>query len=217
MEHRLEFSVNRKEPLTFTDRLRLIFKGILDPIAIFLAKRGIHPNSLTIAGMTGTAVGAYFVAIGNLELGGLLVMLMGPIDAMDGAVARVLGEPKDFGGFVDSVSDRYSELFIFAGLLWYYQQSGNWAAGMLVFAAAAGSIMVSYIRAKAQSLGLEAKVGLLTRVERYFIIGPALLFQVPIWGVTIVAVGANFTALQRIFHVRKEIRSRDRFTGLGEK
>ena len=206
----MEYSVNRKERPTFTDRLRVIFKDVLGPIAVFLNKLGIHPNTITIAGMTGTAVGALFVAQGDLMIGGLLIMLMGPIDAMDGAVARVRGEPEDFGAFVDSVSDRYSELFIFAGLLWYYQQQADWTAGLLVFAAAAGSILVSYVRARAQSLGFEAKVGFLTRVERYFIIGPALLFQVPIWGVAIVAVGANFTALQRIFHVRKGIRNRSK-------
>ncbi|MEK6256295.1 MAG: CDP-alcohol phosphatidyltransferase family protein [Chloroflexota bacterium] len=206
----MEYSVNRKEPLTFTDRLRLIFKDVLGPIAVFLNNLGIHPNTLTIAGMTGTALGAYFVATGNLPLGGLLVMLMGPVDAMDGAVARVRGEPEDFGAFVDSVSDRYSELFIYAALLWYYLQLGNLPASMLVFAAAAGSILVSYIRARAQSLGFEAKVGFLTRVERYFIIGPALLFNQPIWGVAIVAIGANFTALQRIFYVRKAIRNRSK-------
>lgn len=208
MEHRMEYSVEQKDRPTFTDRLRAIFKGVLGLIAAFIAGLGIHPNTLTIVGMTGTAVGAYFVAVGELSLGGLLIMLMGPIDALDGAVARVRGEPMDFGAFVDSVSDRYSELFIFAGLLWYYQQKGDSTAGMLVFAAAAGSVLVSYARARAQSLGFETKVGILTRVERYFIIGPSLLFQAPIWGVVIVAIGANFTALQRIYHVRQGIRNR---------
>jgi len=204
----VEYSVKQKDRLTLTDRLRVIFKDVLNPIAIFIDKLGIHPNTLTIAGMAGTAIGSYLIAMGELSLGGLLVMLMGPVDAMDGAVARVRGEPKDFGAFVDSVSDRYSELFIFAGLLWYYQQRSEWTYGLLVFAAAAGSVLVSYVRARAQSLGFEAKVGILTRVERYFIIGPTLLFQVPIWGVAIVAVGANFTALQRILFVRRGIRNR---------
>lgn len=204
----MEVSVDQKDRPTFTDRLRLIFKDVLGPIAIFLNKLGIHPNTLTITGMVGTAVGAYFVSQGELFLGGLLVILMGPIDAMDGAVARVRGEPEDFGAFVDSVSDRYSELFIFWGLLWYYLQAGDWLACMLVFAAAAGSVLVSYVRARAQSLGFDTKVGLLTRVERYFVVGPSLLFNAPLVGVVIVAIGANFTALQRIFHVRQGIRKR---------
>lgn len=193
---------------TLTDRLRLIFKDVLIPIARLLNRIGIHPNTLTITGLAGTALGAVFVAMGEFTLGGILVMLMGPIDALDGAVARVRGEPKDFGAFVDSVSDRYSELFIFAGLLWYYQGQSNWVAGMLVFAAAAGSVLVSYIRARAQSLGFESKVGILTRVERYLVIGPLLIIQRPIYAVLIVAIGANFTALQRIIHVRNGIRNR---------
>lgn len=208
MEHSVEYSAEKPKRLTLTDRLRLMFKKVLDRIAIFIDGLGIHPNTLTIAGLTGTALGAYFVAVGNLYLGGILVMLMGPIDAVDGAVARVRGDPKDFGAFVDSVSDRYSELFIFAGMLWYFQQQGDWIAGMLVFAAASGSVLVSYARARAQSLGFETKVGLLTRVERYLIIGPSLLLQAPIWGVVIIAIGANFTALQRIYHVRQGIRNR---------
>lgn len=204
----MEYSVKKEERPTLTDRLRVIFKDVLDSVAVFLDGLGIHPNTLTIAGLTGTAIGAYFVAQGNLSLGGLLIMLMGPIDGMDGALARIRGEPKDFGAFVDSVSDRYSELFIFAGLLWYFQQNADWTAGLLVFAAAAGSVLVSYVRARAQSLGFEAKVGIFTRVERYIIIGPSLLFQAPLWGVVIVAIGANFTALQRIFYVRQGIRNR---------
>lgn len=204
----MEYSVEQKERPTLTDRLRLIFKDVLDPIAVFLNKLGIHPNTLTIAGLAGTAIGSFLVAIGEVSLGGLLIMLMGPVDAMDGAVARLRGEPKDFGAFVDSVSDRYSELFIFAGLLWHFQHQSDWIAGMLVFAAAAGSVLVSYVRARAQSLGFEAKIGIFTRVERYLIIGPSLLFHIPIVGLAIVAVGANFTALQRIFYVRRGIRNR---------
>ncbi|MDH5508678.1 MAG: CDP-alcohol phosphatidyltransferase family protein, partial [Anaerolineae bacterium] len=156
----------------------------------------------------GTGVGALLVSQGRLSLGGLLIMLMGPIDALDGPVARVRGEPEDFGAFVDSVSDRYSELMIFAGLLWYFLQQGNWGASMLVFLAAGGSVLVSYVRARAQSLGFDAKVGILTRVERFLVIGPALLLNIPIIGVGIVAIGANITALQRVIYVRREARSR---------
>jgi CDP-diacylglycerol--glycerol-3-phosphate 3-phosphatidyltransferase len=119
------------------------------------------------------------------------------------ARSRARGEPQEFGAFVDSVTDRYSELAIYAALLFYFLQLDDLLAVMLVFFAAAGSVLVSYIRARAQSLGYEAKVGILTRVERYFIVGPSLLFNIPLVGVAIVAVGANLTALQRILHVRR--------------
>jgi CDP-diacylglycerol--glycerol-3-phosphate 3-phosphatidyltransferase len=198
-----EQTVKPKERLTFTDMLRVIFKDVLIAAGSFLHRLGIHPNLLTLTGLLGTALGAYFVSQGNLFLGGLLIIVMGPVDALDGAVARARGEPQEFGAFVDSVTDRYSELAIYAALLFYFLQLDDLLAVMLVFFAAAGSVLVSYIRARAQSLGYEAKVGILTRVERYFIVGPSLLFNIPLVGVAIVAVGANLTALQRILHVRR--------------
>ena len=205
--HPVEHTVEQKERLTFTDQLRAIFKDVLNTIAGFLKRVGVHPNTLTMTGLLGTFVGVFFVSQGQFTLGGLLILLMGPIDALDGALARLRGEPENFGAFVDSVSDRYAELGIFAGLLWYYVHQDNWAASMMIFVAAAGSVMVSYIRARAQSLGLEAKVGFLTRVERFLVIGPALLFNIPLIGVGILAIGANLTAFQRIWHVRRVSRA----------
>jgi len=205
----VEHSVERKkEPVTFTDQLRVIFKGVLDPIAKFFYRLGVHPNTLTYSGLVGTAVGAYFVARGQFLAGGLVILLIWPIDAVDGAVARLRGEPEDFGAFVDSVTDRYSEFFVLAGLLWYYLQLDNVLACMLVFVAAAGSVMVSYVRARAQSVGLEAKVGFFSRVERYLVIVPALIFNIPLIGIGVLALGTNFTALQRIIYVRRLSRSR---------
>lgn len=204
----VEHSIERKERLTFTDQLRVIFKWVLDPTAKFLHKLGIHPNTLTLTGLLGTTVGAVLISQGRITLGGVLILVMVPIDALDGPVARLRGEPEDFGAFVDSVSDRYAELVIFAGLLWYFLQQGDSIAGLLVFLAAAGSVMVSYVRARAQSVGLDAKVGILTRVERYLVLAPSLLFNIPLIGVGVVAVLANFTAIQRIIHVRRTSRAR---------
>jgi CDP-diacylglycerol--glycerol-3-phosphate 3-phosphatidyltransferase len=118
-------------------------------------------------------------------------------------MARLRGEPKPFGAFVDSVTDRYSELVIFLGLLLYYNQQGDAISTLGVYLAAAGSVLVSYVRARAQSLGYEAKVGILTRVERYAVLAPTLILGIPLVGIWIVAVLANFTALQRIIHVRR--------------
>ena len=90
--------------------------------------------------------------------------------------------------------------------MWYYVSNDYLRASVLILLAAAGSVMVSYVRARAQSLGFEAKVGILTRVERYLVIGPSILFRVPLIGVVIVAVFANITAIQRIIHVRRQAR-----------
>jgi CDP-diacylglycerol--glycerol-3-phosphate 3-phosphatidyltransferase len=128
---------------------------------------------------------------------------MTPIDALDGTMARLRGEASDFGAFVDSVSDRYSELIIYGGLLYHFLTEGNPLGGMLVFGAAAGSVLVSYVKARAEGLGYQAKVGLLTRVERYLVLAPSLVFNQLYIGLGILAVFANITALQRIWYVRK--------------
>ncbi|HMB24688.1 MAG: CDP-alcohol phosphatidyltransferase family protein [Chloroflexota bacterium] len=189
---------------TFTDYLRLWFKWVLDPLGGFFNKLGITPNAMTMLGLLGNAVGAYFLARGEMLTGGLFVLLMTPVDALDGTMARLRGESGDFGAFVDSVTDRYSELIIYAGLLYYFLDQGNALGGLLVFGAAAGSVLVSYVKARAEALGYEAKIGLLTRVERYLVLAPALVFNKVIIGLAIIAVFANITALQRIWHVRAQ-------------
>ncbi|MCP4139411.1 MAG: CDP-alcohol phosphatidyltransferase family protein [Chloroflexi bacterium] len=194
----------KTEKLSFTDRLRALFKWLVDPIGAFLNKIGLTPNTITMLGLAGNIVAAFFLAKGNMFLGGMLVLVMWPIDALDGTMARLRGEPTDFGGFVDSVTDRYSELVIFAGLLYHFLEQNNTLAAMLVFASASGSILVSYTRAKAEALEFDAKIGALTRVERYLVLAPGLLFNIPIIAMWIIAILANFTALQRIWYVRRQ-------------
>jgi CDP-diacylglycerol--glycerol-3-phosphate 3-phosphatidyltransferase len=188
---------------TFTDYLRLWFKWVLDPLGGFFNRLGITPNMMTMLGLLGNTVGAIFLARGDMLTGGLFVLIMTPIDALDGTMARLRGEAGDFGAFVDSVSDRYSELIIYGGLLYYFLTEGNPLGGMLVFGAAAGSVLVSYVKARAEGLGYQAKVGLLTRVERYLVLAPSLVFNQLYIGLGILAVFANITALQRIWYVRK--------------
>ena len=119
-------------------------------------------------------------------------------------MARLRGEASEFGAFVDSVSDRYSELVIFGGLLFYYMQQGQILYVVLAYLAAAGSILVSYTRARAQSLGIDTKIGILTRFERYLVLAPLLVLNLPWVALWILAVLANFTALQRILDVRRQ-------------
>ena len=189
---------------TLSDYLRLWFKWVLDPLGKFFNSLGLTPNTMTILGLLGNSVGAYYLARGELFTGGILVLLMTPIDALDGTMARLRGESGDFGAFVDSVSDRYAELIIYGGLLYHFLSLGEPLGGLLVFGAAAGSVLVSYVKARAEGLGYEAKVGLLTRVERYLVLAPALLFNQLIIGLGIIALFANITALQRIWHVRRQ-------------
>ena len=201
-------SVNSSSRKTFTDYLRLWFKWVLDPVGNFFNRLGLTPNMMTVIGMIGNCVGAYYLAQGEFFKGGLFVLVMTPIDALDGTMARLRGEPGDFGAFVDSVSDRYSELIIYGGLLFHFLNVGDPIGGMLTFVAAAGSVLVSYVKARAEGLGYGAKVGLLTRVERYLVLAPSLLFGQLNIGLGIIAFFANITALQRIWHVRGQAHER---------
>lgn len=191
-------------PVTFTDRMRTWFKWVVDPLGKFFLGIGMTPNMMTGLGLAGNFVGAYFISQGKLVLGGWLVLIMTPIDALDGTMARLRGDPSDFGAFVDSVSDRYAELAILGGLMYYFATHGNAVGSTLAFLAAAGSIMVSYVRARAQSLQYEAKVGIMTRMERYLVLAPLLVLNQPIIALWILAVLGNITALQRIWFVRRQ-------------
>lgn len=194
-----------KKNLTFTEHMRVRFKGVLEPIAAFLNRLGLMPNTITIFGLVGNTVGAIFLAQGRMTLGGIIILLMGPVDALDGTMARLRGESSDLGAFVDSVTDRYSELVILGGLLIHFLQSGQPNYTWLVYLAAAGSVLVSYVRARAASLGYDTKVGILTRAERYLVLAPALIFNIPVIGIAIIAILANVTAVQRIIDVRKHL------------
>ncbi|GAP15140.1 phosphatidylglycerophosphate synthase [Longilinea arvoryzae] len=194
----------KQQPATFTDFLRVRFKGVLDPIGRFLNSLGLMPNVMTIMGLVGNIGAAYLLAMGHITWGGIVVLLMGPIDALDGTMARLRGQPSRFGAFVDSVTDRYSELVILLGLLVYYLRAGDALFAGLIYLAAAGSVLVSYVKARAEALNFEAKVGLLTRVERYLIMAPCLIFNIPKVAIVILAVFANITAFQRILAVRKQ-------------
>jgi len=197
-----------KERQTLTEFLRVFFRWILEPVAGFLVKLGLYPNTLTLTGLLGTAVGAFFLARGDLLLGGLILLAIGPIDALDGTMARLRGEASDFGAFVDSVTDRYSELIIMGGLLAHFLINGQVLYAGLVFVATAGSVLVSYTRARAESLGFEAKVGILTRVERYVVLIPSIILGYPHIGLAVVGLLANITALQRMMVVRNQGRRR---------
>ena len=184
--------------------LRKTFSQVLDSIAGFLLGLGLKPNHITLAGLCGNILAAVLIGSGRLVWGGLTAALMGPLDAVDGAMARKLGTPTRFGGFLDSVIDRYDELLLLGGVLVYFTRGANTPGIYLTYAAAAGSVLVSYMRARAEALGFDGKVGLLTRVERYIILILGLLFNLTIYSVGIIAVLGNATAIQRFLYVKKQ-------------
>ena len=201
---------------TLTDYLRKWLKGVAEPVAGFLNRIGMKPNVVTYLGLIGNTIGAILLGTGHITLGGIVVLLFGLMDGLDGTMARLKGESTKFGAFIDSVTDRYSELVILAGLMAYYLQQSDWLACGLVYMSALGSVMVSYIKARAEALGFDARIGILTRVERYLVLAPSLVFNIPMVGLWILAVLSNFTAVQRFAYVRKQWYESLKTTGIEE-
>jgi len=208
MENSTQEFIKASFSRTFTDNMRLWFKGIVEPIAHFLNRLGITPNTMTILGLIGNSIGAYFLAIGDMRLGSIFILICTPFDALDGTMARLRGEVSEFGAFVDSVTDRYSELIILGGLLVYFSTLQDQTLVVLTYIAAVGSVMVSYVKARAESLKLNANTGILTRMERYLVLAPLLFFNQPEIAIWILAILANITALQRIYRVRRTVKSK---------
>lgn len=186
--------------------LRKTFKGVIDPVAGFLLKIGLTPNMITYCGLLFSTSVAVLIATGNITIAGIVMLVTAPTDVLDGSMARLKGEDTLYGAFIDSVTDRYAELVILGGLMVYYVVTKPDVTGaILAFVAAMGSVLVSYVKARAEALGFSAKMGLLTRVERVIILIPCLIFNIPMVALWILAVLTNVTAIQRFFFVRKQI------------
>jgi len=181
-------------------------RRITDPIVFLLAKAHITPNALTLAGVLGSAGAAVLLARGQFLAGGIVVLAAGALDVLDGALARATGQVTRFGAVFDSVMDRVSEAAVLFGLLYYYAGRDAREESLLVFAALAGSMLVSYIRARGEILGLPIREGLFTRAERVIVIGVGSIIdqvRIALW---ILAVFANLTALQRFYLVWRKTR-----------
>jgi len=188
--------------MTITDFLRKRFNKTLVFVSSFLLKTGLTPNIVTLLGFIGNVGAALFIANGKFIIGGVIASLSGMFDAVDGTMARLLGEPSKFGCLFDSLMDRYSEMVLLFSILVFFSSTNNNTGIILVYLALCGSFLVSYIRARAEGLGVEVKVGILTRVERLFVLVLSLFFNQPLTGVLILALLGNFTALQRLWFVR---------------
>ena len=183
--------------MTFTDQLRQHTQTVLKPIINLLAQIGVTPNMLTWLGLLIHLPIGYLLAQGRWRLAAL-VGIFSLTDALDGALARQLGTAgKPFGAFLDSTLDRISEIILFGGMIYYFNQNQQTGYLFLAFAAATGSLMVSYSRARAEALGVSCKDGLFSRVERYLILFVCGLAQWPVGCVVILAVGTWLTTLQR--------------------
>lgn len=179
------------------------------PAAIGLGRMGLTPNILTLIGLALIFVTAVVIALGYSFWGGVLFILSGLFDALDGTLARVTNRQTRFGAFLDSTSDRYADAAILFGMMFPFLRAGQQTEVILAFVAVIGSVLVSYTRARAEGLGLECKVGLLTRLERFLIVALALFFNWVTPALWVLAVLANFTAIQRIVYVWRITRGSD--------
>lgn len=193
--------------LTLTDRLRVMTRPVIDPIVTFLARIGVSPDLLTVIGFLFHILFAYLIAIGEFRWAGVAIALLAPLDVLDGSLARKLGRaPGGFGAFLDSTLDRLAEIVLFAGFVYYFQSQGDTLWVMVSYFALGGSLMVSYARSRAESLGYQAKEGLLSRVERYVVLIVFLLLAIPQIALGILAAFTYITFFQRMYVVWKQSR-----------
>jgi CDP-diacylglycerol---glycerol-3-phosphate 3-phosphatidyltransferase len=181
-----------------------------------LARTRVTPNMLTGAGVTLCAVGAVLVYLEYRThwmffFGGLAFVVGSILDILDGALARAGGKQSTFGAFLDSTLDRVGEGLVLGAIALVFMRDGDELALGLAVAALGGSFLVPYARAKAEGLGIKGDVGIGSRAERVVVISVGLALApwgVLPWAIGLLALTAWFTVLQRILHVRRELRTR---------
>ena len=185
------------------------------PVVLLMGRVGLTPNLVTIIGLLIAGAGAYLIGVGQWWAGGLVVLFAGIFDMFDGALARATGQDSDFGALLDSTIDRVSEAVALIGVLAYYLANDNDIGAMLVYSALVGSIMVSYMRARSEGLGIDCKVGVMQRPERVALTGLGLIVGHWIPVVMLVALGVItaltvFTAIHRLTHTWRMLETEDR-------
>jgi CDP-diacylglycerol--glycerol-3-phosphate 3-phosphatidyltransferase len=178
----------------------------VDRIAALLAPTGIPPNVITWCALVANLSAGMLFAQGRFAAAGGVIIFAGLCDLLDGPVARLQNRVSLFGGFLDSILDRYADLMLFLGLLVYYAQVNRFRYAVLAGAAMAGSVMVSYAKARAESLVPTTEIGFWERPERLVLMILGALtnrIDVALW---LLAIGPNITVIHRILHTWKQTR-----------
>ncbi len=186
-------------------RWRTNFERGLRPVGASLRKTGITADHLTLLGVVMAGIAAISIGSGNLRLGFLFLLLTAVPDVLDGAVAKASGTASKRGAFFDSVMDRVSDALLLGGVAWYLAstEGGHWP--VLPMAVLAASMLISYERAKAESLGYDAKGGLMERAERLVALALGLLFEVLLVPILILMLVLTVvTAAQRFVKVWRQ-------------
>ncbi len=190
---------NPARPENLTTGLRRLTEAPIDRIARGIAWLGLGPNALTITGFLLATASAILAAQGKVVQAGIVYGLGSAFDGLDGAVARVAGKVTRFGALLDSTLDRYGEGALLIGLAFHMAHSNRLTGVVLVGVSLLGSLMVSYVRARSEGLGIENKVGLLTRVERVIVTLLALLTRQVMIGLWVLAIFTHATVVQRVW------------------
>lgn len=218
--------------MNYRDFLQKIIYSVIDPFIDLMIKLGLTPNAITAAGFVGNLFATWcfieaalaFAGISSVPrqpyiligAGGAIILFAGLFDMMDGRMARRGDMSSTFGALWDSTLDRYSELFTLFGICIIFLVNHEWFyLGVVTFLAMVGSVMVSYVRARAEGLGIECKVGLMQRPERVVVaalVAIVTAFTENLWwlagGMTVIAVLANITAFWRIAHCYRELQKK---------
>lgn len=194
-------------------KLRQRWDRLMSPVGRSLARSGVSPDVITYLGVVLQTVVAVLILQGRLLAAGLLTIVAAFSDAFDGAVAKARGTIGKYGAFLDSTTDRLSDALIFVPLAWLYgvdpdiaERDVPWVAAVAL-AALVFSFLVSYTKARAESLGYECNVGIAERAERLIVIVAALILDLVPAGLILLAISAAITFIQRMVHVRAQARA----------
>jgi CDP-diacylglycerol--glycerol-3-phosphate 3-phosphatidyltransferase len=190
--------------MTYTRAIGVVFGAAIDRIVRWLALSRIHPNVLTFLGLVINIVAAYLFAAGSFRWAGAVVIGAGLFDMVDGRVARETNRVTRFGGFFDSVLDRYSDLALLMGLLVYYASINRFFYVVLTAIVMTGSVMVSYTRARSENTIPKCKVGFLERPERVVLLILGALFDRMAPVLWVIAVLSNLTVIHRMIYTWQE-------------
>ncbi len=192
--------------MTYTRAIGLVADKIIRALVHALALSRIHPNVLTFLGLLINAAAAALLARGRFQAAALVIMLAGLFDMVDGRVARHTNRVTAFGGFFDSVVDRYSDLVLLMGLLVYYASINRFFYVVLTAVVMTGSVMVSYARARAECVIPKCKVGFMERPERIVLLIIGCLFDRMAAVLWVIAVLSNVTVIHRMIYTWQETR-----------
>ena len=187
------------------DYLRRVLDQAFAPLAAVLLWCRITPNQVSLGGILLNLVSAVLILRGQLVLAGIVYLLAGSLDLLDGMLARLAKMSSRFGAFLDSTADRISEGVVFAAIAYHFARHGLPIDAAMTVLALLGSLLVSYTRARAEGLGLECKVGIVTRAERVVLIALGLLFGLLPVAIYLLVFLSAFSATQRIVHTLRQL------------